>query len=550
VPEPVPQRDILLTTLNARYPHAAFGLRYLMANLEPAGLAERAAIREFDISQRPIDIAEKLLAHEPRIVGVGVYIWNARESAELVALLRRLRPSLTIVLGGPEVSFETEQQEIVRHADYVITGEADLAFADLCSRLLNGRRPLQKIIAAEPPEFVLQGSGKRVQGSGEEVRVPLLNPEPSHLNLLRLPYHLYTPRDIDHRVVYVEASRGCAFRCEFCLSSLDVPVRAVPTDAFLAEMQKLFDRGLRRFKFVDRTFNLNLNVSRAILEFFLARYEPGLFLHFEMIPDRLPESLRSLIAQFPPGALQFEVGIQTFNEQVSARISRRQDNAKVAENLKWLRAETGVHIHADLIAGLPGETLGSFAAGFDRLVELSPQEIQVGILKRLRGTPIVRHDAEWEMVYSPHPPYEVLSTRTMDFATLQRLRRFSRYWDMVANSGNFSQTLPLLLGSSLDPKPSAFGRFIELADRLHERMGRSHGIALGDLAEFLFGHLTERSGLAPEHVAQHLWQDHIRTGRSDRPAYLRPFIGDASVPRRTKSGDHGLPRRQARHLDR
>src|SRR4029078_8933745 len=134
------------------------------------------------------------------------------------------------------------------------------------------------------------------------------------------------------------------------------------------------------FKFVDRTFNLNLNISREILRFFHERYVPGLFLHFEMIPERLPEALREWIRKFPPGALQFEVGIQTFNEEVANRISRRQDNSKIAENFRFLREETGVHIHADLIAGLPGEDLASFAAGFDRLVKLAPQEIQLGIL--------------------------------------------------------------------------------------------------------------------------------------------------------------------------
>ncbi len=164
-------------------------------------------------------------------------------------------------------------------------------------------------------------------------------------------------------------------------------------------MQCLLDRGVKQFKFVDRTFNLNVNVSKAILEFFLTRYQPGHFFHFEMIPDRLPESLREIIAKFPPGALQFEVGIQTFNEEVAQLISRRQNYEKLADNFHFLRAETGVHIHADLIVGLPGETLESFAAGFDRLIALGPQEIQVGILKRLRGTPIVRHDAEWQMVY-------------------------------------------------------------------------------------------------------------------------------------------------------
>ena len=217
---------------------------------------------------------------------------------------------------------------------------------------------------------------------------------------------------------------------------------------------------------MDRTFNLNLRVSRAILDFFLQRYQPGMFLHFELIPDRLPDSLKELIVQFPPGALQFEVGIQTFNDDVSNLISRHQDNSLVEQNLSWLRDHTSVHVHADLIVGLPGESLDSFAAGFNRLVRLAPHEIQVGILKRLRGTPIVRHDAEWQMVYSPHPPYEVLQTKLLDFTTIQELRRFAKYWDTIANSGNFVETVPMLWESVrskehevsvLVPSPSSSG---------------------------------------------------------------------------------------------
>ena len=177
---------------------------------------------------------------------------------------------------------------------------------------------------------------------------------------------------------------------------------------------------MRRFKFVDRTFNLNIAAEPAILEFFLEGSGPGLFAHFEMIPDRLPEALREVIAKFPAGALQFEVGIQTFDEVVSRNISRRQDYGRLADNMRFLREETGVHVHADLIAGLPGETLECFAAGFDRLVGMGPQEIQVGILKRLRGTPIMRHDQAWEMVYSAHPPYELLRNKLLDFASMQR----------------------------------------------------------------------------------------------------------------------------------
>jgi hypothetical protein len=312
-------------------------------------------------------------------------------------------------------------------------------------------------------------------------------------------------------------------------------------EPFLAALDSLIERGATRFKFVDRTFNLNLKTSRAILEFFLERYRPGLFLHFEMIPDRLPDSLRELIARFPPAALQFEVGIQTFNEEVAALISRRQNNAQTAENLRFLREQTGVHVHADLIVGLPGESVESFAVGFNRLVELGPQEIQVGMLKRLRGTPIVRHDEAWQMVYSPHPPYEILQNKLIDFAAMARLRRFARYWDLVANSGNFVETTPLLWADG-----SPFAGFRAFCDWLFEREGRTHGIPLVRLAELIFRYLVEVRHVQEEAAAAVLWADYQRGGRSDRPLFLRKYL------LATKGGDGTamapLPARQARHV--
>ncbi|MCW5556336.1 MAG: DUF4080 domain-containing protein, partial [Verrucomicrobiae bacterium] len=481
---------ILLATLNARYLHAAFGLRYLLANL--GDLRSEAAIAEFEVQQRPIEIAEAILAQRPDILGLGVYIWNVGPATELVALLRRIRPDLRIVLGGPEVSHETEDQEIVRLADHVITGEADLAFAELCRSLLRpdpASPPPPKIVAAAIPD----------------------------LGRLALPYDFYSAEDAAHRVIYVEASRGCPFTCEFCLSSLDIPVRTFPLDAFLAAMQRLLDRGVTQFKFVDRTFNLHLPTSSAILRFFLERWRPGLFVHFEMVPDRLPAPLREIIARFPAGALQFEIGIQTLNPEVEERIRRRQDHVRLDDNLRWLRDYSGVHLHADLIAGLPGESLESFAAGFDRLIALGPQEIQVGLLKRLRGTPIGRHDAAFAMRYSPAAPYEVLQTRDLAFETLARLRRFSRFWDLFGNSGLFAATLPLLWR----PDRSPFRAFLEFTDALHARGVRTHGVAALRQYELLWEHVTGALGLPDDTVRPLLQSDFRRACRHEMPAWLR-----------------------------
>lgn len=505
---------IVLATLNARYSHTSFGLRYLLANMGP--LQSQTVIKEFTINDSVSDILAAILEEQPAIVGLGVYIWNVDQTTRLIADLKRVSPQTVVVVGGPEVSYETDGQAITALADYVITGEADLEFRTLCETLLNlsaNQKPGPKIMHAAVPA----------------------------LDQVRLPYNHYSAEDLAHRVLYVEASRGCPFTCEFCLSALEIPVRAFSLEVFLEAMQQLLDRGALQFKFVDRTFNLNLRVSRAILEFFLERYRPGMFLHFELIPDRLPDSLRQIIQKFPAGSLQFEIGIQTFNDSVGQLISRPQDNAKLEENLSFLRYETGVHIHTDLIVGLPGETFESFAAGFDRLYSLRPQEIQVGILKRLRGTPIIRHDEEWQMLYSQHAPYEILSNRLLSFAQIHHLKRMARFWDLVGNSGNFLASLQKML----DSQPSAFFEFYRFSEWLFENENRRHGIALSRLFERVFEYLTDERGEDKAEIATILWSDYTRAGRRDRPAFLRSY--ELPEPPARSAVERTVPERQSRH---
>jgi len=505
--------EILLSTLNARYSHASLGLRYLRANL--GALRERSAILEFVIGQKTEEIVEKILAQKPRILGLGVYIWNVEESTRLVAQLKTVAPELIVVLGGPEVSYEVDRQRICDLADYVITGWGDTTFAEVASQLLNGEAPHARIIPGRQ----------------------------AALKELVLPYDEYTDEDVRQRHLYVEASRGCPFKCEFCLSSLDKTAWPFELQRFLDAMERLYARGARQFKFVDRTFNLKVDTSLAILDFFLKKIEAAPddppFVHFELIPDHLPERLKDAIAKFPDGTLQFEIGIQTFDPEVQTRISRRQDDDKAAANLHWLRAHSSAHLHVDLIAGLPGESVESFARGFDRLVALAPHEIQFGILKRLRGAPVARHTTAHDLRFNPDPPYNILSTDVIDFATMQRLSRFSRYWDMIANSGRYPRTLPLLLGET------PFHRFLAFSDWLYARTGQTHAIAHERMVHAVHAFLTEAAGVSIEAASRALIDDYRGQGGRSRLAFEAE---DAELPVPMPKKKRATPARQARHL--
>ena len=533
--------SIILCTLNAKYIHASLGLRYLLANMARHGsenLAKRTQLIEFTLSLKIVDMLNQLLNSlgpeqigQTQVIGFGVYIWNVTQTTELVRELKARRPGVKVVLGGPEVSHEPESQEIVRLADHVISGWGDVSFPKLCRALIEGPRPLQKMILGEQPS----------------------------LDQIDLPYQHFTQEDLAHRVLYVEASRGCPFKCEFCLSSLDKTAWGFELNAFLEELNILYKRGARNFKFVDRTFNLKIDTSLKILQFFLDRLTDdsasNLFVHFEVIPDNLPDRLKSLIALFPPGVLQFEVGIQSFNEEVQQRISRRQDNVQTELNLRWLLSSSNAHLHTDLIFGLPGETMESFAQGFDRLLSIGPQEIQLGVLKRLRGTPIARHTQAHAMVYGTLPPYAVQETKELDALSIQRFTRMAKYWDLVANSGRFKATLPLIL-EAYTPRFSPFWSFMQLSDVMWNTFGKSYGLSPEDLADVIFDHLTQDRGCSIEHVRSLVLQDYLYSGSRARPRCLansrlplgggRLGLGGLLTTRATR---RSLRERQDRHGD-
>ncbi|GDY13128.1 hypothetical protein LBMAG53_20060 [Planctomycetota bacterium] len=521
---------IVLATLNARHAHAHLGLRCLLANL--GDLRAKAVLVEGTINDDLMRMAERILAPHPRIVGLSVSIWNRTPTLRLIRLLRAADSTMTIILGGPEPTYASSEDPLAQAADTIIGGEADIAFAEACRKVIAGERLPRRIDAVKPD-----------------------------LASTALPFDEYDDRDLATRLISVEATRGCAYSCEFCLSSLDRGVRGYSLDLVLAGLDRLIARGCRTFRFVDRTFNLDPRRCRAIIEFFLERWpknaagerigshdplaggpESGaFFLHFEMVPDRLIPPLVELLPLFPEGGVQLEIGIQSLDETVNDRISRHQVADKAIANLRWLRERTGCHLHVDLIVGLPGEGLAGFCAGFDRLYPacMDPgggraADLQVGILKLLPGTPLVRHREAFSMVFDPDPPYEVLATRDLDFTTLLRLKRLARWVELTANSHRFDRALAAVVDTA--PSPSA--AFLALADDLSARFNREYAIAEQELYVAMAEHLRSR-GLDPlpplveDFLASH---PGIGTRRKGVPQFLVEPIAMRLDPRRAGAG--------------
>ena len=495
---------IILSTLNSRYTHSAIGLRYLYANMQE--LQNDTEILEFSINDALQSVAEKLLDTNPDIIGLGVYIWNASEIYELIHILKKVSPQTTIILGGPEVTYLPFRVDFSL-ADYIIQGEGDLAFYQLC---------------------------KDIQAQNNPPRITRMSmPD---LKNIQLPYQYYSDHDIKNRYIYVELSRGCPFACEFCLSSMDEKVRSFDLEQVLEAFEKLWERGARNFKFVDRTFNLNMKTANTILDFFLAK-EPPYFAHFEVIPDHFPQSLRKKIQAFPEGALQLEIGIQTLNLEIANNISRQLKLDKIKENITFLENETHAHIHLDLIVGLPGETLESFGRNLDALMQLSSCEIQIGILKKLSGTHINRHDREHGMVYSDIPPYDILKNNQLSFKDIQIMKRFARFWDLYYNSGNFKKSLLLLWQNS-----SVYENFYAFSLWIYEQTDATYKISLPRQGELLFIYLTQEKNLTKEDVAKIMLEDIMKLKGRAVPAYLKAYAQNLHV--KAKLGTSGFNKRQ------
>ncbi len=514
--------DFILTAINARFSHTSMSIRTLRANMAPER-HDRCELVEFTIQNDPVEAANVILQKHPKLVGISIYLWGVAFARQLVEVLRAVQPSLCIIIGGPEIQDDPQNRKdpLYRLSDFCIIGEGEIVVDEICAKID------QKLIECrngdEEPNFV--------------------RATPVDVNALVLPYDEFTDDDLKNRVMYVESSRGCPYRCAFCLSANDKPVRNIPLERLFPEFEKLIRRGARAFKFLDRTLNCSLARTLQLLDFFLPYRDLGIQLHFEMTPHEIPDALIQKLAEFPAAAIQIEFGVQTLNNDVARLIQRRLEADSLLKNLCRLREQTGAHIHADLIAGLPGEDFESFADGFERLRSSGVQEIQLGILKRLKSSPLDLKAEEWGLTFSKIPPYEILQTREMAFGDLMKFKRFAKFWDTLVNNANFPKTVAAIC------KNDAFREFWKLTDWIYEHATVTQGISQTRWVALLFEYMTTCDGFAPQQAALLIIDDYLATRKEDIPPVLRPYLPEdfsISATKRAKSEEHGR-NRQAKH---
>ncbi|MBI4082274.1 MAG: DUF4080 domain-containing protein [Candidatus Lambdaproteobacteria bacterium] len=478
--------SIGLVTINASWSHLALALRYLRNAARAAGFT-RVWLREFTLKTPLWKMAAEIMAGSPRLLGFSVYIWNREETFALIELVKKQNPAVTIVVGGPEVSFEAGPPS--PYIDEVIAGEGETKWVELLRLWAEGRTP-----------DVATRARWRSYGSD----LPALAEPP------------YRPEDyagIADRLAYVETSRGCPYTCTFCLSALDERVRFFHEPAVRRMISELVAAGARRIKFLDRTFNLRKARVRELFRW-LAQFE-GVQFHFEIVGDLLDEELLALLEQVPPGMFQFEVGIQTADATVQSRIRRRQDTERLFAALRRLRAAGRVHLHADLIWGLPGETLAQIRASFEQALALRPHELQLGFLKFLPGAPIRALIEAEGYVFQDRPPYEVIAHKALPAHEVSALKRFEEVFDLYYNSGRFRFTLERLFRVE-----SPWAVFAALAGHFAREglLLRSHGL------EALSRHLLAcgQAWLPRAELTDLLKLDYFYHHRARRvPAFLR-----------------------------
>lgn len=475
-----------LCALNAKYVHSSLAPWCLLAGVRAFAPDIDAHVVEGTVNEPPETVLERIASGAPDVVTFSCYLWNIRQTLALAEQLKRRLPGVCIVLGGPEVSYCAERVLNENPAvDFVLSGEGETSVPALLSCLAQG-----KALSAEevPGLCTRQHIAPPCVLSGEV-------PSP------------YTPeyfKALNGRIAYLETSRGCPFTCAFCLSGRCGTPRYFDLKGVYENILALANSGAQTVKLIDRTFNANPRHANAILRFLLSHYgreiPAGVCFHFEIAGDILTEETMELLAQMPAGAVQLEIGMQSFCEKTLEAVRRKTNTEKLKANIRRLAAMGNMHIHIDLIAGLPYEDVPTFAESFNTAYALGADMLQMGFLKLLHGAAMREEPQNFPCEFRSEPPYEVISTPWLTAEELEMLHGVEDVLERMVNSGRFQRTADYIMECTGLPP---FALFQAIGKAAHEAGVASHGVALDEYTAFLLD------------TAPRLWQNVTREALRD-----------------------------------
>lgn len=422
--------QVVLSAINSKYIHTGLGLRYVGEYAKVQG--HEVTLIEETINTPILAVLEKIMAVPAQVYGFSVHIWNKSFVFKLIRMLRKLRPQAAIVIGGPEVAFDAEKifAELPQ-ADYIVQGEGELVFSELLEYLAGG---------GSVPQHIAYREGEQVNLNGGITVI-------DDMSLLPFPYPDLEKMLAEHKIVYYECTRGCPFNCAYCLSGISRSVRKRPLELVLHDLDRFIAAGVPLVKFVDRTYNLDEKYFLPMMRH-LAQADTNATFHFEIKADILSERVMDFLATVPKGRFQLEIGIQSTHQPTLKAINRQDNWEKLAANVKRLLSFGNMHIHVDLIAGLPYEDLPTFAKSFDDVYGLGADMLQLGFLKVLPGTQMRKETEQHDLRYMDEAPYEILATKYMPYEDMLYLKHLDNILDQTANSGGFKYTLRALLRAS------------------------------------------------------------------------------------------------------
>lgn len=473
---------VALATLNAKFIHTSLALRYLKAFVEKDFDVE---IAEYTIKDPALNIASDLFVRNVDVIGFSCYIWNIEETIKVIHILKKIRPDIKIILGGPEVTYDVIYwMERIPEVDFIVFGEGEETFQHL----------LTEIAGEQKYHFVLGASYRKADG---EIVINPVRPK-IDLKTIPTPYRFIEDRpNLSKRIVYMETSRGCPFSCQFCLSSIEVGVRYFDKEQIKSDILYLIAHGAKMIKFVDRTFNIKRDYAMEMFQFLIDNHQ-GCVFQFEITADIMrPEVLDFLAKNSPPGIFRFEIGVQSTNNETNMLVKRKQNFAKLSNTVTKIKESKKIDQHLDLIAGLPEEDYDSFRNTFNDVFALRPEELQLGFLKLLRGTGLRAQAEQFGYTYMEHAPYEILGSRVLPFSDIVRIKRVEDVLEKYWNAHRMDHTLLYLIEQEF---PSAFDFFQEFGDFWEEQGWSRIGHQLEDLFTRLQQFIEHRGVQAPDTV--------------------------------------------------